>query len=489
MCSTGCAPLRRHPLPSLERSWRLPSSSTRTTTARPAPSNSRRTRSLRRMIDPFGAHAHTVLARVIYDDFRAAADHAREALRLTEELEEQDRGTLSQALVSSAAASFMAGRGLDVAMFDRAIDLERETSVSAADSAYGTLAALLKYADDLARSRTMLESLLTTADDGSLPYVVGHLPQLELWSGNWDEAERLAHHQLELAERAEQHSHRQAAMFNLATIAAHRGDVDRALPLATELHAEGQASGALWTERIGAGLLGFLYLSIDAADDAVRHLKRYDQISEQIGLREPGYIRYYGDMVEAYVAVGNIDEANRLLARIEPRALRLGRMSALGSVQRGRAIVLAHDGHRESAIAAARSSVRAYDGTELVYDRSRAVLTLGVVLRRFKRRAEAREVLTEAMSSFESMGAKSFVERTRRELDRLGGRAAAPSALTQTEARVASLAASGRSTCQMADALFISPKTVEANLTRIYRKLGVTNRAELASHLADHTPT
>ena len=87
------------------------------------------------------------------------------------------------------------------------------------------------------------------------------------------------------------------------------------------------------------------------------------------------------------------------------------------------------------------------------------------------------------------MGAASFVERTRLELARVGIRGATSLTLTETESRVSSLAASGRTTRQIADSLFISTKTVEANLTRIYRKLGVTNRAELSTALAAGTPS
>jgi len=123
-----------------------------------------------------------------------------------------------------------------------------------------------------------------------------------------------------------------------------------------------------------------------------------------------------------------------------------------------------------------------------VYDRARARLTLGTVLRRFKLRAEARTVLSETLESFEAMGAASFVERTRLELARVGIRGPTSLSLTETESRVASLAAAGRTTRQIADSLFISTKTVEANLTRIYRKLGVANRAELSTVLAAGPP-
>ena len=428
--------------------------------------------------------ANTMLARVLYDDFRAAADHAAEALRLMESLETPTDGALAAALTASATASFMAGRGLDRAMFERAIVLERGMPVPVADSAAGALAALLKYADEFDEARVMLLALAQEADEGSLPYVIGHLPQLELWSGNWERAEGYARQQLELAHRTHQDSQRHAAQLNLATIAAYRGDVELATPMAEQLFDEGVRTGASWTERSGASLLGLLAMTVGDAPAAVRYLTRYDEIGEAMNLHEPGYVRFHGDLVEALVAVGEVERAESLLARIEPRAVRLGRVSALGTVRRGRALVFASRGDAEQAVAAASAAVAAYAGTALVYDRARAELTLGVVLRRFRRRAQARAALTEAAATFQLLGATSLVDRVRLELDRVGGRDDRPLALTNTENRVATLAAQGRTTRQIADALFVSAKTVEANLTRIYRKLGVTNRAELATRLA-----
>ena len=374
-------------------------------------------------------------------------------------------------------------------MFARAIELERGSAISAADSAAGALAALLKYADELDESREMLESLIDEADEGSLPYVLGHLPQLELWTGRWDVAEQCANRQLDVARRTQQESQVQAAYFNVAVVAAFRGSIAEAMPLATALVEEGRATGALWTERNGAGLLGFLAMSAGDAASAVTHLGRYDELGEAMNLREPGYLRFFGDFVEGLVAVGDIDRAIELLDRVEPRAVLLNRTSAIGSVRRGRALVLAHAGDVDAAVGAARGAVEAYAGTALVYDRARAMLTLGTVLRRFKVRAEARTVLSDALELFEQMGAASFVERTRLELARVGIRVQAPLGLTATESRVASLAAAGRTTRQIADTLFISTKTVEANLTRIYRKVGVANRAELATALAARSTT
>ncbi|MCU1389152.1 MAG: transcriptional regulator, luxr family protein [Ilumatobacteraceae bacterium] len=428
--------------------------------------------------------AHTVLSRVLYTDFGAAADHAATALRLMEETGTRDDLALAAALNASAAANFMAGRGLDRPMFERAIALEAGSSVSAADSAAGALAALLKYADELDEARAMLESLVDDADEGSLPYVLGHLPQLDVWMGRWDDAERSARRQLDLARAAEQDSQVQTANFNLAFVGAFRGEIDEARPLAQALYDEGRSTGSLWTERMGAGLLGFLAMSVGKAAEAVEYLGRYSDIAALMGLNDPGYFRFQADFFEALVAVGDIDRAVIEIERMEPFVNRMQRPSALAALHRGRALVAAHRGEIDTAVAEARAAVAVLDGTALVYDRARAMLTLGVVLRRFKLRAEARAALSPALELFEQMGARSLVERVRIELGRLGVRAVTSLDLTETEARVAQLAAEGRTTRQIADTMFISIKTVEANMTRIYRKLGVGNRAELANLLA-----
>ena len=93
------------------------------------------------------------------------------------------------------------------------------------------------------------------------------------------------------------------------------------------------------------------------------------------------------------------------------------------------------------------------------------------------------DYFSEPPGSDRGRGAVS--ERARAELTRIGGRApATPGVLTPTEERVAALVAAGGTYREVADALFISPKTVQWNLSKIYRKLGVRSRAELAAKLA-----
>jgi DNA-binding CsgD family transcriptional regulator len=430
------------------------------------------------------AEAHTILSRVLYTDFVAAAEHADAALAIIRTRPSTDARALAQALNASAAARFLAGEGLDRAAFAQAIELERDSNVQVADSAYAALAALLKYADDLEQAHTMLESLTESADPGSLPYALGHLPQVYLWTGRWDEAERCARRHLALAEQTQQDSQVHAARFNLAILAAYRGEVAEAEPLGRGLYDEGRAEGIPWTERNGAALLGFLAMTTGDAAGAAQYFGRYDELGEAMRLREPGYNRFHGDYVEALVAIGEIDRAVEVLDRFSERAERTQRVSGIAAVARGRALVAAHRGDRDAAFEAANAAVATLDRTLLEYERARSLLTLGLVARRFKERGTSRDALTDALGRFERMGASSLAERARRELERVGGRTAGSdlAALTPTETKVAELAAAGRTTRQIADELFVSVKTVEANLTRVYRKLGLANRAQLANH-------
>jgi DNA-binding CsgD family transcriptional regulator len=101
-----------------------------------------------------------------------------------------------------------------------------------------------------------------------------------------------------------------------------------------------------------------------------------------------------------------------------------------------------------------------------------------------KRKADARDRLEEAAAAFEELSAKAFAERARAELARIGGRRRSEGGLTATERQIAGLVAEGRSNKEVAAALFVTVKTVEANLSRVYAKLGLRSRADLARHIA-----
>ena len=115
-------------------------------------------------------------------------------------------------------------------------------------------------------------------------------------------------------------------------------------------------------------------------------------------------------------------------------------------------------------------------------ERGRALTALGITYLHARRRRDARGTLEAAICLFEDIGSTIWCERARRELRRVGGRRPQGDDLTVAEQRVAELAARGMQNKEIATMLFITPRTVEAHLTRIYRKLGLRSRVELAGH-------
>jgi DNA-binding NarL/FixJ family response regulator len=115
---------------------------------------------------------------------------------------------------------------------------------------------------------------------------------------------------------------------------------------------------------------------------------------------------------------------------------------------------------------------------------ARSLLVLGQVERRAKQKAPAKAALDECRAICDQIGAALWAARARAELARLGRRAKVDE-LTPTEQRVAQLASSGLTNREIASTAFMSEKTVEANLSRVYRKLGLRSRTELARRLAN----
>jgi DNA-binding CsgD family transcriptional regulator len=142
---------------------------------------------------------------------------------------------------------------------------------------------------------------------------------------------------------------------------------------------------------------------------------------------------------------------------------------------------------RGDAAAACAAFDEALEQVVMPFDRARTLLAYGLVRRRAGRRREAKETLAQALAIFEELGAELWAARAALELGRIPIRRAAGDELTPTEERVAELAAAGRTNREVAHTLFMSPKTVEANLSRIYRKLGVGSRAELGARMAERT--
>ena len=168
------------------------------------------------------------------------------------------------------------------------------------------------------------------------------------------------------------------------------------------------------------------------------------------------------------------------MAELEAIAGRFPRSWAVPAAARCRGLLAAEAGDHEEAFAQFDSALERHELLGERFEWARTQLLYGVALRRAKRKRAARQALVDAELVFEALGAVIWADRTRRELKRISGASPRSSALTETERRVAELATAGRSNKQIAAELHITVRTVESNLTRIYRKLGVSSRGQLA---------
>jgi DNA-binding CsgD family transcriptional regulator len=197
----------------------------------------------------------------------------------------------------------------------------------------------------------------------------------------------------------------------------------------------------------------------------------------------PRVCAHASDLIEALVAASHLDEALEVLERFEVEAANSQGQWSLAAAARCRALVRAAHGQLDDALDAAQGSLSLFEGLPMPFERTRTVFVLGQIRRRRKEKRLAREALTTALDVFDELHASVWAERSRAELARIPQRLA-PTGLTATERTIASLAADGLTNREIADRMFLSPKTVEVNLTRVYRKLGVRSRATLANRLA-----
>ena len=425
-------------------------------------------------------------AWVFRGDLEASERHARAALRLAEEL--QEPRVMAEAFQAYPFVEFLLGRGVDQEMLDRGIALEGHLLGdfrSHVIRATFVLAQLLKFTDRLDEAREKFNELLRDAAahgvESTLPQIQYHLAELECRAGNWDAAMEHARESMAGAQQKAMGFVYPMAHFAIGLVDAHLGRGDAARLEASEGLRLAEAADEVLAMVLNLSVLGFLELSSDRPSEAHRYLARAVELKGAMGVREPAYFRIVPDEVEALVALGRLDEAEALLAPFEEAGRNLDRAWAIATGARCRALVLAARGDLADASAAADEAVRVHDHLPLPFELGRTLLVRGTVERRAKRKREARDTLTKALEVFDGLGAASWADRTRAELARIGGRAASSVDLTPTEARVAALVAAGSTNREVADALFVSVHTVEANLKRIYRKLGIRSRTELAS--------
>ncbi len=350
------------------------------------------------------------------------------------------------------------------------------------------LGVLRSFTDDLDGARTRLEAAriegLELGDESSLPLILRYLSTVELSGGNWSAAERWAAEGYEVALQTGQPAQQSALAGSRALVEAHLGRTSPARRWAAEGLALADTTGAAFGRLLSASALGFLELSEGNARGAIEQLLPLAARLDAGGVGEPGVMRFVPDAVEALLMLGDFAQAERLLVDHERRAQALSRVSGLASAGRCRGLLLAARGDAGSAIARIEEELERDALPVFPFERARTLLALGSTHRRARHKRAAREALDESLDIFEGLGAVLWAEKARAELARIGGRAPSPDTLTPTERRVAALVAQGMSTKEVAAALVVSAKTVEGHLSKIYAKLGVRSRAELAHRLS-----
>ncbi|MFC8897903.1 AAA family ATPase [Streptomyces cinereoruber] len=240
--------------------------------------------------------------------------------------------------------------------------------------------------------------------------------------------------------------------------------------------------------RYALGRVQLVNGDVAAALETLRRVQADERAQSTV---DPSMLRWHEELAEALLANDAADEALALLAEVRPVAERLGRSTVLLGCDRAYALCLAAEGRTDEAAELLTRTAGEFGRAGLPLERGRALIALARVERRRRRRSAAQSALHEAASVFERAGAAPWLalagETPAGEgpAGGPGGEETAPalSSLTEAELRLARLVGQGASNQEAAAKLYLSVKTVEARLTRIYQKLDVRSRAQLATAL------
>lgn len=423
---------------------------------------------------------------------RSAAAHARVLLDLAEQ--SGDLALLSSALALSGMIECLLGNGVHRETMEKAATLARKMPSRSAEAHPGfldpelLLGTVLKWSDDFEGARAILRKLLERLSEehteSGLAPCLFQLGELECWAGNWDLAQQYAQQGEKAARRSGQATYRVLPLTVAALVQALRGSIGAARASAQEMLTLAEHSGDTRFAMRALAILGFVELSKDDPGRAHDHLRRLRQMATAQGYGEPGVFRFDADEIEVLVALGELDEAQRFTERLEQRGRDLDRAWALATSRRCQGLLRAARGDVSGAVDALVGALKEHSRLPQPFELGRTLLLLGVLQRRSKERRLARQSLEQAHQIFTGLGASLWAEKAGGELARISGRRKGTDELTATERRVAELVAAGSSNREVAARLFISLKTVEANLSKIYQKLGLRSRSELASKMA-----
>ena len=436
------------------------------------------------------AHQRAAEAAMHMGGVPRAIEHARAAVELAERTGEM--GLLVESLGTLGGYETYAGR-FTPGRLEHAVELERRFPRPSHNySPLEMLGLRLMYSDRLDEARGMLEeSLVATielGDELDRFALLAHLTQLECRAGRLAHAlERVRELEIVFRQMGMQPWMVPTVRFARALVDAYVGEVEQARDGAREGAAAAVDIGTKLFHVLNRWVLGFLELSLADARAADGHLRSLPGELEDMGYRNPGVRPVYADAIDARIGAGDL-EVEAEVERLASRGHTLDNPWAMAVATRCRGMLLGARGDVPAAIEQFEHALEQHERSQQPIERGRTLLALGTALRRAKRRADARAVLTRALELFDLIGTPLWAERVAGELARLPGRRPAPDALTGTERRVAELVAEGLSNKEVAAQLFVTVRAVEATLSKVYAKLGVHSRTQLAGRLSGAKP-
>lgn len=343
----------------------------------------------------------------------------------------------------------------------------------------------------LDRSRDACEYALRDVGLARADGAVGLLPYLlyqQAWhacrAGLLNEGLAAASEGLALSRELDLWLPRVQSLLVLAAITAGRGAEDECLAYAREVEADLEEEASLVGYRTWlAHSLALLAIGRSRHEDAVRELETVARNLHEFGVHSRHMVPH-AELAEVHVRTGNVEAAEASLAAHEAS---FETQSPLGRAIAGRArALLASDDDFEAGFAEA---LRLHDESDDRWSAARTRLAYGERLRRVGRKVDAREELRSALAVFEAQGAETWAERARSELRATGEtlrrrRSWEKEELTPQELQIVLHVARGMTNREVGGALFLSHKTIEFHLGRVYRKLDLHSRAELISRFA-----
>ncbi|WP_235892457.1 ATP-binding protein [Mycolicibacterium hodleri] len=416
-----------------------------------------------------------------------------DAVHKTDEALQRARGTsmpelTSQVLAMSVLAKCTRGDGVDEQSLQSALDMEdldadvpmqfRACAVRAITHAWtGQLDAARLEATDVRKL------CMDRGAESDVMMFDAHTALADVWRGDFATAEVVAEDAVERAEHIDTQNLRGVALAIRGTVAAYRGrvaearsDAQAALAISVEFKTPQLSLRAIAT-------LGFVELSLSNHDEALTILQPLIDVFEFLPGGEIRNLDFIPDAVDVMIHAGHIAEAVPLIEKLENDGRRLDRAWLLATGARCRSMWWAAQGELDQAMRSVTTALTEHDRLAMPFERARTLILLGQLQRRLRLKHAAAETLGEALREFERMGAPLWADRVRDEIDRTKVATSQKATLTATEQKIAELATSGMTNRDIASTLFVSLKTVEANLTQIYRKLGIRSRAQLAVKL------